>query len=336
MNVGSPALAAYSLALTTLNARSVYRRAKRCKHECKFGVARALIRLQQFPLQLTKDDHLLNFISVNYHWWQDIADRLSRKNAWSIAAGTSVAWVVVAFLFTLVDSFVSLNTTGRKPSEGQAVGTLWLWLLCLVIGWLWVPFFTNGELKRAIGHANKQAAKKAVKRLERKATDAMGKPTITFSKRVPIAKESVRQSIEEKAEEQGKETAGLIQEVIQDAEGEAGPKTDVSPRLPHRRSTISFRPDLEGERSRTLPGVGANWEADQSVTTLVPSIAPSSIWPERDSLFILKDFSALRRDELRPSPTFNYSRIMRYLVLVDDVLETLERTTRESEGVGLL
>ena len=334
--MGSPALAAYSLALTILNARSVYRRAERCKHECKFGVARALIRLQQLPLQLTKDDHLLNFILVNDRWWRDIVERLGRKNAWSIAAGTSVAWVVVAFLFTLVDSFVSLNSTGRKPSEGQAVGTLWLWLLCLVIGWLWAPFFTNGELNRAVNHTNKQAAKRAVRRLERKAIDAMGEATITFSKRVSIAKESVRQGIGEKAEEQGKETAGSVQEAIQDAEEETSPKTNVSPRLPHRRSTISFQTDIECERSRTIIGVGTNWEADQSVSTLVPSIAPSSIWPEGDSLFIRKDRSTLHRDEFRPSPTFNYSRIMRYLVLVDDVLETLERAARENQEVGLL
>ena len=336
MSVGSPALAAYSLALTSLGARSVCRRAKRCKHECKFGVARALISLQQIPLEFTKDDRLLNFISVNYHWWQEIGDRLSRKNAWSIAAGTSVGWVVLAFLFTLVDSFLSLDATGRKPSEGQAVGTLWLWSLCLVVGWLWVPTFTNGELKRAIGHANRQAAKKAVKRLERKATDPVEKATTAVSKFVSVPEESMKPSIGGRVEEREKVEAESTQEDTKNAEEETNPKPNVFPGLPHRRSTISFRADPEGGRGRIHPGIGANRDADRSVSTLTLSIAQSSIWPEGDSLFILKNLDTLYRDELRPSPTFNYSRNMRYLVLVDDVLGTLERVVREREWVGLL
>jgi len=56
-----------------------------------------------------------------------------------------------------------------------------------------------------------------------------------------------------------------------------------------------------------------------------------SINPETDELFIPQKLTSLTRDEHRLSPTFNYSRIMRYLVLVDDVLTALDKLAREKE-----
>ena len=333
MSVGSPALAAYSLVLTSLNARSVYRRAKKCNHESRSDVAKALITLQQIPLELTKDGRLLAFLPVNHHWRQEIADRLNRRNAWSVAAGTSVAWVVVAFLFTLVDSFVSLDgTTTEEPSEGQAVGTLWLWLLCLVIGWLWVPTFTSGELKRAIGHANRQAVKKAAKKLKQKANKAVSRVTTRISRRVTILRGSRKPSVEDVTEEDEKVKVGSDQD---GAKRETNPGANlVSGAAPHQ-STVSFRAQPEDEEGRGHIHISANPAAHQSVVTLPRSIAQSSIHPERHNLFIRKDLGSLNRDELRTSATFNYSRIMRYLILVDDVLSALDRLAHEREEVGL-
>ena len=132
--MGSPALAAYSLILSPLNNRSVYRRAHRIRHESKTDAARALISLQQTPLELTQDERLLAFIPINDQRRRGIFNRLNRRYAWSVATGSSVLWVVIPFCFTLVDSFVSLETTPDGGSEEHAVGTIWLWLLFLVIG----------------------------------------------------------------------------------------------------------------------------------------------------------------------------------------------------------
>jgi len=66
--VRSPALAAYTLALTSINARSVYRRAQRIKHQNKNSVARILISLQQTPLEPTRDERLLSFLPINDKW----------------------------------------------------------------------------------------------------------------------------------------------------------------------------------------------------------------------------------------------------------------------------
>ncbi|KAF9783794.1 hypothetical protein BJ322DRAFT_1021580 [Thelephora terrestris] len=44
----------------------------------------------------------------NASWREEISERLSRRNACSVAADASVTWVVVSYLLTPVDSFVSL------------------------------------------------------------------------------------------------------------------------------------------------------------------------------------------------------------------------------------
>ena len=346
MSVGSPALAAYSLFLTSLNARSVYRRAHRIKHENKNALATALISLQQTPLELTRDERLLAFIPLNDQWRREIVERLRRRNAWSVATASSVAWVVIAFLFTLVDSFVTLHESAYGASEGHGVGTLWLWLLCLVIGWLWVPTFSCGELKSAIGHANRKAAKKAAKRVKQKATKAYSsaKTRITnrLPRRVPTPKVpkivAPTPDIGEEGEEMKlKQTQEVTEPFGQETEGKLYPFPD-STRHP---STVSFQLPTESQHDHDRTSLSVNPAADRSAISLPDSAAvhsiaaQSSIHPETDRLLIPRDdFGPLHRDEFRLAATFNYSRIMRYLVLVDEVLEALDKLSRKKDGVG--
>ena len=310
-------------------------------------MARALIALQQTPLELTKDERLLAFIPINDQWRHEIVDRLNRRNGWSVATGSSVAWVVVAFTFTLVDSFVSLSGTTDSPaSDGLAVGTLWLWLLCLVIGWLWVPTFTCGELKSAIGHANKQAAKKAAKRIKQKATkayaSAKAKVSNRLPKRMPILKSSKKPvdtvpEIDEDNEKAKTESInGDTQPVLE------GSQPNPLPNPSHHQSTVSFQVPTESHHDHGHLSVSGNPTANPSAVSLPRSAAihsigaQSSIHPEKDRLLIPVDgFGSLHRDELRLAATFNYSRIMRYLILVDDVLRALDKLTRDKDEVGL-
>ena len=349
MSVGSPALAAYSLVLSALNGRSIYRRARRINHETKTAVAKALISLQQTPLELTKDQHLLASIQINDKWRREIAERLDRKNSWSIATGFSVAWVVIAFVFTLVDSFVSLDNSVNSLSEGHAVGTLWLWLLCLVIGWLWVPTFSYGELKSAIGRANKAAkiAKKLGKKAGRKIKKGITKGIPPTLRRKRLAADPAPETPEEdvKVNEELVDDVKVDEDQIEeDAKPlEQGSKLEVNPlsNPAHHQSTVSFKLPPESQHDHGHHHVSANATANHSATSLSHSAAVhstgghSSVVHETDRLLIPKDEENwLNRDEFRLSATFNYSRIMRYLVLVDDVLRALNRLTRETE-VGL-
>ena len=346
MSVGYPALAAYSLVLTSLNPRSVYRRVQRAKHESKNSVATALISLQQTPLELTGDERLLAFIPLNDQWRREIVERLRRRNAWTVATASSVAWVVIAFLFTLVDSFVSLHESAYGASEGHGVGTLWLWLLCLVIGWLWVPTFSCGELQSAIGHANRKAAKKAAKRVRQKANKTYSSAKTKIAKRLPrwvptMKVPKIVTPTPDIGEEGEKMKVEEIQEVTkpfgQKIEGKLYPLPDST----HHQSTVSFQLPTESQHDHDRTSLSVNQTADHSAISLpnsaaVHSIAAqSSIHPETDRLLIPRnDFGPVHRDEFRLAATFNYSRIMRYLVLVDDVLGALDELTRKKDGVG--
>lgn len=158
LTVGSPTLAAFSLALTALNTRWADERFSAIKYPNHKRAARALIYLQQVPLRLTTRDGLLASLIVlpeNDEWWECLVERLEQTYTWSIAQATSITWVVIAFIFTVADSLKNLGTDVN--SNGQGVGTLWLWLIPIVVGWLWTPVCSHEKLEAAIDKANKTA-----------------------------------------------------------------------------------------------------------------------------------------------------------------------------------
>jgi len=298
ISLGSPALAAYSLALTSLNTRLVYRRAQHIKHESSNTVARALVSLQQIPLELTRDERLLAFIPVNEQWQREIGDRLNRRYVWPVAVGSSVTWVVIAFIFTLVDSFIDIDVSSDGGAEGHAVGTLWLWFVCLVIGWIWVPTFTRGESNPTVTtRADQRAAKEAAKRMSQTATKAYN------STKTKIVN-------------------GLLEHTH-----------DLTQSAVSLQSSTKSQEDI---------GVSENTTANHSAVSLFQSATvhsithQSSIHPKADRLLIdvSDQLGPLNRDERRLAATFNYSRVMRYLALVDDVLRALDKLGRENNGVG--
>ena len=155
LTIGSPTLAAFSLALSAINARWAYGRFSAINYPNRKNAAKALICLQQVPLRLTTRDGLLASLIVlpeNDDWWDCLVDRLEHTHTWTIAAATSIIWVIIAFVFTIVDSFKNLGK--NLNSTGQGVGSLWLWLVPIVVGWLWIPVCTYNKLKYAIDKAN--------------------------------------------------------------------------------------------------------------------------------------------------------------------------------------
>ena len=266
MSIGSPALAAYSLVLTSLNARSVYHRAKHVKYGNRTAVVKALTSLQQIPLELTKDRNLLNFIAINDQWRREIG-KLRPRNAWSVTTGSSIAWAVIAFLFALADAFVSIDSVGDSY-VGHALGTQWLPVLCSVIGWSWVPTFSSGELKSVLDTKDKETVK-TIKENTMKVGSAVTKLTDGFQKMFG---------------------------------GSQGNPTETQ------------------DENQSDPDLADNM---QSLSD-----------PRMDELLITPKRNWLNRDEHRLSATFNHSRIMRYLTLVDDVFRSLEKLAQEKE-VGI-
>jgi len=290
-------------------------------------VAAALISLQQLPLELTQDERLLASIPTNDLWKQEIKDQFSRRKTWSLATVKSVVWVVIIFLFALIDSFVSLDSVAGSY-EGHAICIIWLWLPCLVIGWLRVPTFTGGELWSAPRFANQQPVKKVITKV-RQATTTDGPP-----KQIPIRtgrKRLVIDPVPEINEENQKVEVESIQEYArrEEIDQKASPLSNPT----HHQSITSFQTHPEVHQGHDHLTVSVNPNANQSAISIARPVQPS-INPEMDELLILQKLTSLNRDEHRLTATFNYSRIMRYLVLVDDVLTTLDKLAREKDEVG--
>ena len=157
LTVGSPTLATYSFVLTVLNQRWVNDRFKYYAFPNVKKAVNILISLQQAPLEI--DAKLLPSLVIlhqNDQWWSTLFKRLNYlDHTWSISAFASIAWVVLAFAFTLVDSFIG-NIATFINANGQGVGLLWLWLLPIVVGWLKIsPKCDSHRLLSAVQEANK-------------------------------------------------------------------------------------------------------------------------------------------------------------------------------------
>ncbi|KAG6808854.1 hypothetical protein H0H92_002564 [Tricholoma furcatifolium] len=158
--IGSPTLAAYSLALTVLNARWISRLFSSCNYPNIRQVIQVLNSLQQSPIQINTNDGLLASLIVlkaNDAWWSTLVSELNYTHTWSISAAAQIAWVIIAYIFTIADSFTGDMTTVFN-ADGQGVGSLWIWLLAIVVGWLQISPKCDAErLHKAIDRANKVA-----------------------------------------------------------------------------------------------------------------------------------------------------------------------------------
>lgn len=112
LTVGSPVLGAYSLALTVLNSQWLARRFSGFQYPNLRYTVRALSSLQQVPLKVSSEYGLLASVVVlpeNDEWWKELADGLDYIHTWSISAASSIAWVVIAYLFTVIGEYKRLD-----------------------------------------------------------------------------------------------------------------------------------------------------------------------------------------------------------------------------------
>ncbi|KAJ7139079.1 hypothetical protein C8R44DRAFT_837667 [Mycena epipterygia] len=127
LTVGSPTLAAYSLALTVLNANWIAQRFSHLSYPNLRNAVRILSTLQQSSLHVDTDDSLLASLILlpeNDDWWEELAIGLNYGETWSISAVASIVWVVIAYLFTVVDFFTGGMSYSTLNANGQAVAWL--------------------------------------------------------------------------------------------------------------------------------------------------------------------------------------------------------------------
>ncbi|KAJ7212030.1 hypothetical protein GGX14DRAFT_621400 [Mycena pura] len=156
--LGSPCLAAYSLALTVLNTKWVARRFANTNYPNSRHAVIILCCLQQTALKVTTEGGQLAsliVLSENDPWWEELAQWLDYADihTWTIAGKssdvttttvtecfpgvTSIAWVVIAYALTIIDAFSTISTDPNSNGQGlSGVGSIWLWMIPLTIGYL--------------------------------------------------------------------------------------------------------------------------------------------------------------------------------------------------------
>ncbi|EIW75018.1 hypothetical protein CONPUDRAFT_66805 [Coniophora puteana RWD-64-598 SS2] len=160
---GSPALAGYTLFMTMLNTRWINKSFEAVKSFPNTAeAARVLSSLQQVPVHVSDAECMLSSLVVlpeNDDWWFEFAESvifltLNYMKTWSISAAVSITWVILAWIFTAT----LFTLTSRSSFVNQSVGTMFLWLIPVVVGWQQLsPKCDYDRLSRAFDRSDAKA-----------------------------------------------------------------------------------------------------------------------------------------------------------------------------------
>ena len=136
VTIGSPALAAYSLQITHLNARWITKAFLDVNYPNSKDIPIVLSAFHHVPIRISHGPHLYSLIILprNNGFWRHLLTAAKKIRRWSIPLGMSFVLVTFAAILTVLDSFYS-----QTPRDiGYAITATWTFLLPLIIGWLHV------------------------------------------------------------------------------------------------------------------------------------------------------------------------------------------------------
>jgi hypothetical protein len=168
--MGSPALLTYSLALTILNVQRINRTFRYIKGvnitlhrplQLKaIKAARAiLIETQHIPIQIyngpRRELAQLVVHPQNWRWWCSLRDRIFlSKRKWTYPLYAQVGFVCVSQVLAITIFFTSASSDS-SIGIGLAINSLWLWMIPVVLGWVYVGMQTEaGSIKAALIDTN--------------------------------------------------------------------------------------------------------------------------------------------------------------------------------------
>ena len=137
MTIGSPALAAYSLQITQLNAGWLSKAFIDLNYPNSRAISTVVSAFQHVPIRISLAEGLLESLIVlpeNDAYWERLLKGVKKTRRWTIPLIVGFVWVVFATLLTIVDSFHG------PPAEdvGYSIVASWTYLLPLIMGWLHV------------------------------------------------------------------------------------------------------------------------------------------------------------------------------------------------------
>ena len=184
ITIGSPALAAYSLQITHLNASWLSRAFLDVDHRNSRPISTVFSAFQHVPIQVSSTGaSLLSLIVLpqNDPYWELLLKGAEKTRRWSVPLVVGFVWVVVATLLTIIDSFYSPPT----DDVGYSMVATWTYLLPLIMGWLYVGSQPEpNHLRECLDRANQIAwvtTRDGPRRVE--AVDGQESQAIELSKR---------------------------------------------------------------------------------------------------------------------------------------------------------
>lgn len=166
--LGSPSLITFSLTLTILDARWINRKFRHIKEGNKglrprpplqtkaIKAARVfLIESQHIPIQIfngpRREFAQLVVCPENWAWWCSVRKEIQKtKRQWTYSLYAQVGWVCVSQLVAIVDFFTSASFN-TSIGIGLAINSLWIWMIPVVLGWVYVGTQTSaGSIEAAI------------------------------------------------------------------------------------------------------------------------------------------------------------------------------------------
>lgn len=162
--LGSPALVAYSLALTILNTRRINQKFRQIREDSQtlhrplqiraIKAARfILIEMQHVPIRIYngrgREIAQLIVHPSNWVWWCSLEQKLLiTKRKWTYSLYAQVGWVCISQLLAIIDFFTSASSNSTI-GIGLAINSLWLWMIPIVLGWVYVGNQTSAESFKA-------------------------------------------------------------------------------------------------------------------------------------------------------------------------------------------
>ena len=166
--LGSPSLIIFSLATTILNVRQINRKFRQIKEENQnlrpnrplqmeaIKSARAfLIDSQHIPIQIVNGPRreIAHLVACpeNWAWWRSLREEIQKtKRGWTYSLYAQIGWVCVSQLLAIVTFFTSASFD-TSIGIGLAINSLWIWMIPVVLGWVYVGTQTSaGSIKAAL------------------------------------------------------------------------------------------------------------------------------------------------------------------------------------------
>ena len=364
--LGSPSLVAYSLSLTILNTRRINQKFRQIKEESQIlhrplqikamKAARfILIEMQHVPIRVhngrRREIAQLIVHPDNWAWWCSLRQKLlTTKRKWTYSLYAQVGWVCISQLLAIIDFFTSASSDS-SIGIGLAINSLWLWMIPIVLGWVYVGNQNHAESVKAALTDTDVPVLGSERNLKRESIGIRDRTTYDDYV-TPLRDSSHRHELPRDRRPQQEGESSPRDSTLNNAAPDAGLDTEqehtsvasyqVAPMLQQWPNSISGHPEtIYPSRSDDTELQALMTDRQLSTTSRLQAIGQHIQPPlENDAMFnslpqTFLGFS-IAGDDLEPGPIFNYARVWTHMNASNQVAEaflTLSMRQKQRETV---